>query len=297
VLAFVGTVGGAGKGLYTAGSATTLREVAAPTGDSVRRFNGGVQINNQGQIIAQDQQAGVPSLLTKIRLWDANAPGNQTQVAEGQFQNAGARFDAVFAFPSVNNRGETAFSALVEHDPADPGAPQCGNRCLVKSEADGDFLLLATSGAVRPRIADNGSVLLKAGDLPNDPIRIYDPALTNPNDIANTELGFTEMGRAPGLSDDGRIVAFYAVLSGTGADNLNTTPGPGIFAAIQIGNVWLIQRVAGIAGNGLLDPGERWDDADNDGVLDPGEDHGPVFAFQPDAGQSGDGELLGQRHC
>ena len=45
---------------------------------------------------------------------------------------------------------------------------------------------------------------------------------------------------------------------------------------------WQVIRIAGVAGNGFLDPDERWDDANNDGVLDPGEDKGTFSGFPVD---------------
>ena len=85
-------------------------------------------------------------------------------------------------------------------------------------------------------------------------------------------MGFTRLGQSPGISDDGRIVVFFGELSAPGAAALGTFPGVGIFANVDTGGGRVIQRIAGLAGNGVLDPGESFFDLNGNGLLDPGED-------------------------
>jgi hypothetical protein len=71
-------------------------------------------------------------------------------------------------------------------------------------------------------------------------------------------------GNQPGISRDGRVVAFYGVLNAAGATAFKTTAGPGIFAAVDDGGTWNVVRVLGkqvedlVAGTG-----------NKDGVCDP----------------------------
>ena len=77
---------------------------------------------------------------------------------------------------------------------------------------------------------------------------------------------YPAVGERPGVSDDGNFVAFMA---------RHATNGTGIFGDFPgIPQI----KVAGVTFDGRLDPGETWNDADNDGIVDPGEDDGP---FQP----------------
>lgn len=105
--------------------------------------------------------------------------------------------------------------------------------------------------------------------------------------LDNGSLGFCDIGSRPGLSQDGRILAFYADFQGPTNQFIDSV-GPGIFALVHtnaitagtVGNASLI-RVAGVSGNGQLDPGEKWDDANTNGVVEPGEDAGIILGFDP----------------
>lgn len=281
-MAFVGRLGRNDTAIYHAPTPAKLTEIAYGSG-TARRFTPAVQINDSGSIVSTDSQAGSPSTLTGVRLWSTRPGESDELVASGQFQNGGRDFDAVFAFPTVNNNGEVLFSALAQHQ-SDPGNHECDERCIAKRKPNDDgFHTSRVSVPVRPLLADDGRAILKYGELADDPIRLYDRELRNYTEIANTEMGFTNMGRNPGISDDGKLIAFYGELSLSGAQAISTTAGPGIFAAVAVNGTWRITRLAGIANNGQLDPGERWLDNNQNGVLDPGEDQGPFVTFRRDA--------------
>lgn len=244
-----------------------------------RRFSPGLQINDANQVVAHDQQPAVPTNLTKVRLWDANGYEDFTNVATAQFQIFPDDFDAVFSYPSLNNTGEVAFSGIGRHR-GNGYEEACEDTCLARTiEGDDKFALQEVQTPIRPMLADNGKMVVKFGPTPNDPIRVYDSTLTNFTEVANAEMGFSDIGRSPAISDDGRVVAFYAELNASGAQQLSTTEGIGIFAAIEVDRTWHLQRVAGVAGNGQLDPGETWNDSNGDGVLNAGEDRGSFTRF------------------
>ena len=120
------------------------------------------------------------------------------------------------------------------------------------------------------------------------------------NDFAAIPDVTTGLGH-PGISDDGRIIVFYGNLTAAGATRYNQqqanleyaddtslsltplTPGPGIFVSVQTDLGQILQRVAGVAGNGFLDPGETHVDTNKNGKVDKGEDKGPFSALDHDS--------------
>ena len=105
-----------------------------------------------------------------------------------------------------------------------------------------------------PMVADGGAVVLRNGANATDQIRVSDPVAGT--QFLATSTNFSALGAAPGISDDGSIVSFYGNLTSAAAAALGLQPGAGIFVAIKSGAGWVIQRVAGVSGNGILDPGE-----------------------------------------
>src|SRR5208337_4108496 len=152
------------------------------------------------------------------------------------------------------------------------------------------------SGGLRPMIANNGAVVVRDGSTTTSPIMLYQVGHT-PVTIAGS-ADFSALGNNPGIDATGNIVAFYGDLTSAGAADLNATnqnnitqstlqvqvdqltAGPGIFVSIPLGSSGssfgayrLIVRLAGISGNGFLDPGETWIG---------GTDVGPFSAFPDD---------------
>jgi hypothetical protein len=112
----------------------------------------------------------------------------------------------------------------------------------------------------------------------NNKIELLDKNLITIKDISTN---FTSLGANPRISDDGTVIAFYGVLSNEGAKAYQTTPGEGIFAYRVADEA--IERIAGVSGNGFLDQGETWEDANVNGKVEPGEDQGTFAKFDPDA--------------
>ncbi len=188
-------------------------------------------------------------------------------------------------FEAINNSGQIVSSALSSdavnwflQTPAGPVTTDNYNE------------LLLPSNPVMPRIADNGLIVTKADRTPEASVNLYDYSLNFIAEIAGSTTGFTVLGERPSISDDGQYVVFYGELSQAGADQLTfngspTTPGKGIFIAVNSNDVWNINRVAGISNNGFLDPGESYFDSNFNGQFDPqsGEtDEGIISGFLPD---------------
>jgi hypothetical protein len=127
----------------------------------------------------------------------------------------------------------------------------------------------AHSGGLRPMIANNGAVVVRAGGTNTDPIMQFQ--IGQPDVTIADPAYFNTIGANPGIDASGTVVTFYGDLNSAGAGYLtgvnNTipglnftplTPGPGIFASIAFGNQRGVVRLAGVSGDGHLDPGETW---------------------------------------
>ncbi len=133
---------------------------------------------------------------------------------------------------SINNKNQVAFITRNQSGSLQVATPQQTgglNQALV------DFDLASGTEIPRPAITDDGSVLIRAGNKPDSPIKLYSNDLTTSVETIASTPDFTSLGLNPGASDDGQIVVFY----GENAD------GPGIFASIKAGASRVIQRIAG----------------------------------------------------
>jgi hypothetical protein len=204
-------------------------------------------------------------------------------------------FDYYSLFPivSVNNNNQSVFLGFeedLEFDIFNGFYYILGDFNLITATApipnvDQSFneTLAFTPSIERPLIADNGNVIVTQRGSQGSSERIlnlYNNDLDLIQTIAATGPNFSQLGTSPGISDDGQVVTFYGDLSVPGAATLGLSPGPGIFASIDTTSGRKIQRVAGIAGNGFLDPGETFDDVNGNSIFDVGEiDIGPFSSF------------------
>jgi hypothetical protein len=94
---------------------------------------------------------------------------------------------------------------------------------------------------------------------------------------------WSDLGIRPGIADDGNAVTFFGNLTAAGATNLGLSPGAGIFAFVESNGSTTIERIAGVSGNGFLDPGEVFEDDNGNGTLDVNEDKGGFTSFITDA--------------
>ncbi len=123
------------------------------------------------------------------------------------------------------------------------------------------------SGQLPTRIADNG-VLVAVG---NGAVQTYTAGWNSVGRISN---GFTRIGNNASIADDGSAVAFAGV---------HSTLGTGIFIARPDGS--LLEKIAGTSRDGRLDPGEQWDDVNNNNRFDTNgqEDVGGLTLIDLDA--------------
>ncbi len=225
------------------------------------------QIDNNGDVIAQDQFLVSPNLNTYIRLWQPS--GLYTVKAQGSSANGD-----ILVVPTISPDG-TQFAYQ----------DNLSGTLILYINGTPAHTFPAGSGGLRPKIANNGAVVVQDGSTTTSPIKVFE-LNTTPVTIADS-TNFSALGNSPAISPDGSIVAFYGDLTATGAQNLNQSyqnlgialeplnPGPGIFASIDVGGSWVIFRLAGVSGNGFLDPGE---------TEMGGTDVGPFSGFIPNAG-------------
>ncbi|HEX4884136.1 MAG TPA: hypothetical protein VFX05_08370, partial [Casimicrobiaceae bacterium] len=106
----------------------------------------------------------------------------------------------------------------------------------------------------RPAMADDGRIAVRGAGTAN-PILLFDHALGAPTTIAGAAQGFTTLGAAPGITPDGKVVAF----AGTRGF------GTGVFLSIELpGGQRRIVRVAGE--NGVFKKQELGQDEAGNGL-------------------------------
>ena len=241
------------------------------------RFSSGIEINNDNKIVARDS-AG----FSAIRLWDVNAPGSFSKnIATGGFGNSFLDFENTLPFPRLSNNSESDRVAFL----ADPKGGSI-ETALVTFAGEGfngrnyNEIILSNSIA-KPAIADDGTVVIK--DL-GERIVVYDYQLNLTDIVASNFNGFSSVGESPGISDEGGAIVFYGNLTNPGGDSTTEglDSGEGIFVSIETDAGRKIERIAGIAGNGILDPGETHEDTNENGEVDLGEDQGLIGSFSTD---------------
>lgn len=287
-VAFVGLIGSV-IDIFT-GDGTNLIDVTGSSRPAATGTTRAVQINNLNQVVSHDFRLTADfRASTGIRVWDANNPGTFRNVAANLSDNF-----QLFSHPSINNKvtagldnsfiNNVVFSARLGtsgllRTPINLPSPAVVNSGVYNEE------VLPTP--VRPMISDDGivgGIVVRFGNTASSPIFLYKNDLSSFETIANVSMGFTNLGQSPGISDDGQVVAFNGDLSAAGATVLGLNPGAGIFASINSTNGRKIQRIAGVSGNGFLDPGETFTDANGNGIFDAGDtDIGLFTSFSKDS--------------
>jgi putative chitinase len=259
-LAFTGTVA-TGSTIVAGAAANNLKSLSTPGNVDT------AMIANTGEVSARQI---LPGAVYAIRKWQIATPGSFTNVvieqSGGSVSNPSISNDgtqvAYFYRPPSSTSGFLTLNGVQRGGPFSPGV-----------------------ALIKPSVNNRGDIVTR-GSAATDPLALYPAGGTKVTIAAAPE--FTALGTAPSISDDGSLIVFQGTLSDTGATTLNATlpagmaklqGGEGIFAAVLVGTSWHIQRVAGVSGNGRLDPGEVGD-KDNDGIIGAGEvDSGPVKTF------------------
>ena len=248
-VAFVGDVAG-GEAIFVGGpNDATPRDITPGFLNPFRFFGLGIQINDNNQVAAVDR-VSTGNLLTYARYWDAQGTDTHVDIARGSSPNLlTSDFDAISNFVGINNNNQVVFEGL------DGSLENLYASSTLVSRLDPAQTALSAPQVSRPLIADDGSFVLQYKAGTTQQIEVFRQKTAT--GIASTgSSNWTQLGFSPGITDDGKVVAFY------GSD----TNGPGIF----IYAYGAIERIAGVSGNGHKDPGER---------LVNGTDVGPFSSF------------------
>lgn len=268
VVAFVGQLPG-GEAVFVGDQQSPLTNITPSFVSSTRAFGRFVQINNFNKVVARDRLSGAP-LRSLVRVWDVNSFAFSTIARGGGTSDI---YDSVLAAPSLNNN-ETLLEDNAAAGGNNDGICDIAEACIPQvtfsafigvsnflatpqktpvSLSDSGLYsqILIDEATVRPMIADTGAIVARIGSVGDYVISLFNK--TNDLAIANLAKGFTTVGLSPGISDDGRIVAFYGDLSASGAAALGTTSGPGIFA-------WIDRVCVSSGPDGVLDSAHGGDD-------------------------------------
>lgn len=277
-----------------------------------------VQINNSNEVLARRRLAtqatvtgvvGYP-VLTYLETWSASGAGATglptSRVAMGDGGAGGASavilfhqpagdlfgsdfpiayergspFFGIYPYASQNNVGQYAFGTI------NSNLVGGGNSLVTSPHPERPHFGISVPAGfqARPMMADTGELVVR-GTRGQVALASFD--LGTVAELAGSATGFSSIGENPGISDDGRVVAFVGTLSDAGAAAINAsqaglglqlqpvTPGPGVYVSVAaapgpVSSVRYIQKAAGIAGNSILDPGEGFTDANANGVFEPG---------------------------
>jgi hypothetical protein len=222
LVAFTGNTA-AGSIVFTADGRNPVRVIRGAVSGTT--WGGFVQINNSNFLIGQSFISSVGG--NTITRFDTNPSTPTSTIIAGANLVGFNDFTSIYPPVSINNNSQAAFNALNgTNNNLVTGIRTTFNQVTLPNAAN----------TLRPMVADNGRVILRAGGNSTDPIRLYEYNLSLPVDIATVSPNtFASLGQSPGISDDGAVIVFYGDLTTAGATALQTTPGPGIFASIDIG--------------------------------------------------------------
>jgi surfactin synthase thioesterase subunit len=189
-----------------------------------------VYVPNWGWVVIEP---GYSESYDLVQSWAGDGSGGMELIAEGHVRTDADTLQTYKVGPfagvgwnvTINNVGQVAFAA-------DQGDGFTSNYA-VATPKPGGFNTYSCTGIPFPMLADDGHMVFRTGSAATTPIVLLNYGFTTSETIASTGMGFTALGRMPGISDDGRYVAFYGDLSTSGAAALGTTAGPGIFLSYR----------------------------------------------------------------
>ena len=254
-----------GTGLWLGTGATAATNFnAGLTNPSSDFYAPSVQVNRSGFVVSEDRITSTTPATTSIRLFNSAFADTFNYSGRG---GPGRTYDAVFANPAVNINGDVVFTAF--HP-----TPQ---KFLVYVPNGGSAVEVPiSSGNPKPMIADNGKVVIQVGGTgsqSNQQIRVYPSGLGAPVIVADTSGNWLSLDNDPGISRDGRMIAFQGNINTVGATAIGTTAGPGIFVAIDENSNNTFNRILRLTGGQVenVQADLAANKGNKDGVCDPGE--------------------------
>ena len=243
-VAFVGQFADGSNGVFV-GNGFSLNDISSVLQSSGRTFGTKVQINNSGQVAAEDSFSGT-SLADYVRVW--NSATDKYQITDQA--GPGTGFDSFFGTADISNDGNVTYVGKL------------AGLSTVALEQNGQALasLPSPQPYLQPMAANGGLVVARVdtSDITDSPIELFQP--NKPATVIAGQPDFSSLGSSPGISDDGQIVAFYGVLTDSGAASINAqqpkqqpplTSGAGIFLSVNTTSYGrIIVRVSGTTGSG-----------------------------------------------
>jgi|GEM_PF-2449974 len=250
-----------------------------PPAGNMARYVEILQINNSNQVVANLDMNFVKGI---YRL-DSNSPGSIVTIGSPNEDNFNVVVPPVV---SMNNNNQAVFLATrIQIDPLSHARIMSG---ISPNVSETQPFAPGNTPYLYPMVADNGRIIVRAGNNTTDPIRLYEYNLSTHTDLAVVSpTTFSSLG-IPGISDDGEIVVFAGILNQSGPtpnyNNVyNTTSGPGIFAVVNIGQT--TQRIIRVANRQIENV--RLVGGNNDGVCDELEAVPPTGPTLCQAGELG----------
>ena len=266
------------------GDGTTMMHITPGFQSSSRTFGRGIQINNSDIVVAVDRDTLSGSATWRLRTWDADLNENQfgntylVYATAGSPRQIGDDFDSIFSFASINNNDNVAYSSL------DGTVASVRFQDVLSVSAEQTAASLPAPYKLRPMAAGQDRVVAKLGSDPTDPIVLFEQTLSGggftPTYIATAAMGYDAIGQGRGSATTARSSR------STPTGRRPTDPGPGIFLKDLLTGSTVRVASAGTGGNGVLDPGETYEDLNFDGQFTPsaGEvDLNPIASFEPDS--------------
>lgn len=190
----------------------------------------GLQINNSGLVVTRRFEL-IPSALgpiptSYIETWNSNATNSRATLVYGE--PIFGTFDGLYPHPSINNLGGIVFAALDQNQ-----------NYLGTLTSAGGFTVQLAVPLPKPQMADDNEFVMRVG---TGSITKFPPAYFPNTVIASGAVGgFTTLGERPGVSDDGRVVAFSG----------DRGAGQGVFVSVAAAGARRILRIAG-EGDGFV---------------------------------------------
>lgn len=220
------------SGLWTVGTILDHNVNPDYSDTNGRDFGRAVAMNNNGILVARDRYNGSPTQFF-VRTWDSDTNDEHTNIASANSLNQPdyGDYSGLQTFTDINDAGDVVFV----------GQSVDGSyRTLVLQRADGSdpqpfFTLLSNETVPRPQLTADGRVLYRAtGNF----LALVD---VESGQSTNVAAGFTNIGYASGISDDGRLISFI----GDKGDGL------GVYLAYQVvGGGYNTVRIAGAGMDG-----------------------------------------------
>ncbi len=226
MVAFVGDFGSGAQGLFVGdGTADGLQNINPTWSNNASRvFGDPVEINNNGEVLAVDRYSTNGSTQFTLRTWSDETPNAYLIYASAGGPNNNT--SSLSTYAAINNENDVTYSMLDTSGSTPVWTLQYQSSIAQTSTV----ATLTGAQGLRPVISDNSVIAARVGgtNSPSDPLTSYAPTPYSIGaataffavGVAGTGNGFDQVGQAPGISEDGKVIAFAGDLTAAGASAL-----------------------------------------------------------------------------